>query len=447
MTEKTLFISYSSEDRYTVWPLVDNLEHRLHTRCWIDKEKIKVGEDFVNAIYEGIDNADAVLFMLSDNSIASEWTRKEIDHASETGKRIIPLVIDGKGLRDWASDVFGRIDYVDVNKPEKIDKLVMNLKEWYPNIENTAYLKMSRDYLKDHPKETSYAVRYLSFDDEYSDMRVVSLTGQDVEKIRECVSLASRDRDLNTLVQENHPEVYEKIKPQYDWLKVVKVDDLDKHMIFVNCDVAVFDDGVAKDPKRLKVPVSMTAEEYEELLAWKLEWRGRDLFDLSYSMPYLAQRIISDVKTCRYCQYHDGNISHPFALEIEELEKDAFEILGERELDSIIYDGREDEYSEFFCMVGEWYQTILQIFEKNLIFGVNSSRGCYMIEVADAIAVQNAMKVTRYKEIERKIREEFGGEFGVATFKGWLEGNGISYEFIDGDCPNNGELYYALNQE
>lgn len=392
MTEKTLFISYSSEDRYTVWPLVDNLEHRLHTRCWIDKEKIKVGEDFVNAIYEGIDNADAVLLMLSDNSIASEWTRKEIDHACETGKRIIPLVIDGKGLRDWASDVFGRIDYVDVNKPEKIDKLVMNLKEWYPNIENTAYLKMSRDYLKDHSKETSYAVRYLSFDDEYSDMRVVSLTGQDVEKIRECVSLASRDRDLNTLVQENHPEVYEKIKPQYDWLKVVKVDDLDKHMIFVNCDVAVFDDGVAKDPKRLKVPVSMTAEEYEKLLAWKLEWR-------------------------------------------------------ERELDSIIYDGREDEYSEFFCMVGEWYQTILQIFEKNLIFGVNSSRGCYMIEVADAIAVQYAMKVTCYREIEQKIREAFGGEFGVATFKGWLEGNGISYEFIDGDCPNNGELYYALNQE
>lgn len=392
MTEKTLFISYSSEDRYTVWPLVDNLEHRLHTRCWIDKEKIKVGEDFVNAIYEGIDNADAVLFMLSDNSIASEWTRKEIDHACETGKRIIPLVIDGKGLRDWASDVFGRIDYVDVNKPEKIDKLVMNLKEWYPNIENTAYLKMSRDYRKDHSKETSYAVRYLSFDDEYSDMRVVSLTGQDVEKIRECVSLASRDRDLNTLVQENHPEVYEKIKPQYDWLKVVKVDDLDKHMIFVNCDVAVFDDGVAKDPKRLKVPVSMTAEEYEKLLAWKLEWR-------------------------------------------------------ERELDSIIYDGREDEYSEFFCMVGEWYQTILQIFEKNLIFGVNSSRGCYMIEVADAIAVQYAMKVTCYREIEQKIREAFGGEFGVATFKGWLEGNGISYEFIDGDCPNNGELYYALNQE
>lgn len=392
MTEKTLFISYSSEDRYTVWPLVDNLEHRLHTRCWIDKEKIKVGEDFVNAIYEGIDNADAVLFMLSDNSIASEWTRKEIDHACETGKRIIPLVIDGKGLRDWASDVFGRIDYVDVNKPEKIDKLVMNLKEWYPNIENTAYLKMSRDYRKDHSKETSYAVRYLSFDDEYSDMRVVSLTGQDVEKIRECVSLASRDRDLNTLVQENHPEVYEKIKPQYDWLKVVKVDDLDKHMIFVNCDVAVFDDGVAKDPKRLKVPVSMTAEEYEKLLAWKFEWR-------------------------------------------------------ERELDSIIYDVREDEYSEFFCMVGEWYQTILQIFEKNLIFGVNSSRGCYMIEVADAIAVQYAMKVTCYREIEQKIREAFGGEFGVATFKGWLEGNGISYEFIDGDCPNNGELYYALNQE
>ena len=170
------------------------------------------------------------------------------------------------------------------------------------------------------------------------------------------------------------------------------MDDLDKHMIFVNCDVAVFDDGVAKDPKRLKVPVSMTAEEYEKLLAWKFEWR-------------------------------------------------------ERELDSIIYDVREDEYSEFFCMVGEWYQTILQIFEKNLIFGVNSSRGCYMIEVADAIAVQYAMKVTCYREIEQKIREAFGGEFGVATFKGWLEGNGISYEFIDGDCPNNGELYYALNQE
>lgn len=441
MKKNQIFISYASADKDIVWPFVQKLEGRLHVKCWIDKDKFQVGEDFRKTIYDGIDNCDAVLFMLSDAAIESPYTREEIDYATGKAKRIIPLLIDGKPLRDWALETIGNVYYVDINRPDSVDILIRNLREWYPNIGNEYYLKLAKDYLAEHPKGLSYAVEYWQHIDDWFDIRIISLDMADVEKIRSCAEPKQKDAELIKRIEKKYPEIIKKISHPESLYEIEKIRDYDKDMLFVQCNVAVFENGLGNGPKLMHIPVSMTVEDYEELLAWKLEWRGRDIFDLHKAMPVLSDSIISEVKSCRYLRHTNEGICHPFALEIDELEKDAYDLLGERELELLVYNAKEDEESWYFCVVGEWLETILQIYERHLVFGLNSSEGRYMIEVDDAIAVQEALEATCYRDVGKIFEEKFGGEHGVVIFKGWLEGHNIPYVFTDGDCPEIGNFY------
>ena len=225
MATKPIFISYSRADKETVWPFSDLLADRLHANCWIDKEIIEVGQDFVDSIYKGIDECKAVLFMLSDNSIVSEWTRREIVYAQKLNKRIIPVVIDGRGLRGWALEEFERIDFVDISHTESVNKLIKNLKEWYPNISNEHYLKLAKDYLADHPKELSYAVRY--YDGDYVHMEIISLSMDEVLRIRQCYETESEFGKLDKRIAKQCPDVYHKLKDglRYKWMMIVKIED------------------------------------------------------------------------------------------------------------------------------------------------------------------------------------------------------------------------------
>ena len=443
MATKPIFISYSRADKEIVWPFGDFLANRLHANCWIDKDRIEVGQDFVDSIYKGIDECKAVLFMLSDNSISSEWTRREIVYAQEKNKRIIPVVIDGRDLRGWALDEFGQIDFVDINKSEEVSKLIKNLKEWYPNIGNEHYLKLAKDYLADHPKELRYAVKYeLDADLLYVNLKIVSLSMDEVLKIRQCISMESKIANLDKKLAKHCPDVYSKLKegPAYKWLEVVKIEDIDKEMVFLTCDVAVFEDGMDGAPMKVKVPVSMTHADYEDILAWKLESRPRDVFSLQHDMPLLCDRIVTQIKKCSYL-YRDP-IDRPFAFEIMELEQDAIEILGEREIESVIFDANEDPDCGLpvYACVDEYYQTILQIYERHLYFGVSSSSwDKYTIELPDVRVLQQTIGATCYKDIEKWVKKEFYGEQGCTQFLSWLEEQHLPYllhenEILERDC-------------
>jgi hypothetical protein len=71
--------------------------------CWIpgDWKNIPKGEDWEQEIYRGIEEADAFLFLISPDSVASEMCNKEIAHALENNKRILPVFIadvDNRGI-------------------------------------------------------------------------------------------------------------------------------------------------------------------------------------------------------------------------------------------------------------------------------------------------------------------------------------------------------------
>lgn len=127
---KPIFISYSRIDKNIVFPFVKRIEQELSTTCWIDYEGIESGSQFEEVIVNAIEESKVVLFMLSDNSINSKWTKREVLYAEDEEKRIVPVVVDKKGLRKWFKFHFGNVDYIDINDEGQCDKLLNNLASW-----------------------------------------------------------------------------------------------------------------------------------------------------------------------------------------------------------------------------------------------------------------------------------------------------------------------------
>ena len=127
---KPIFISYSRIDKNIVFPFVKRIEQELNTTCWIDSEGIESGSQFEEVIVNAIEESNVVLFMLSDSSINSKWTKREVLYAEDERKRIVPVVVDKKGLRKWFKFHFGNVDYIDINDEGQCDKLLNNLASW-----------------------------------------------------------------------------------------------------------------------------------------------------------------------------------------------------------------------------------------------------------------------------------------------------------------------------
>jgi WD40 repeat protein len=92
-----LFISYSRDDRTFVERLHAAVE-QSGRNAWLDKFDIEKGEKFWREIEQGIDGANAFVFVISPTSIEKaagekEYCRREIEYAVRQGKRIIPIVL------------------------------------------------------------------------------------------------------------------------------------------------------------------------------------------------------------------------------------------------------------------------------------------------------------------------------------------------------------------
>ena len=96
----SIFISYSRKDINFAEKIVQSLaENNLDT--WVDWKSIPKGEDWQQEIYRGIEGADAFLFLLSPDAVKSEICNKEITHAVENSKRILPILIHDTKTTDF----------------------------------------------------------------------------------------------------------------------------------------------------------------------------------------------------------------------------------------------------------------------------------------------------------------------------------------------------------
>lgn len=85
------FISYARKDREFVRRLYGALEERGR-KAWVDWEGIPPTDKWLATIRAAIDEADAFVFVISPDSVASEVCATELDHAIRQHKRLVPLV-------------------------------------------------------------------------------------------------------------------------------------------------------------------------------------------------------------------------------------------------------------------------------------------------------------------------------------------------------------------
>lgn len=95
-----LFISYSRKDREFADKLVGSLKDH-GKECWIDRRDIPATADYRDEIVTAIAEASNFAFLLSPDSITSQYCANELAHAVDTGKRLIPILcrpVDGQTM-------------------------------------------------------------------------------------------------------------------------------------------------------------------------------------------------------------------------------------------------------------------------------------------------------------------------------------------------------------
>ena len=75
--EKQVFISHSSKDKEEVEKLIPYL-NGAGLPVWFDKYSIHVGDSIVDKVQEGLDEAESVIFWITEHFLDSSWCRYEM---------------------------------------------------------------------------------------------------------------------------------------------------------------------------------------------------------------------------------------------------------------------------------------------------------------------------------------------------------------------------------
>lgn len=91
-TDPYVFVSYSHKDKEVVFEVINDL---MLCACniWYDTG-IHSGEDRSGEIAEHLFNAECVLFMVTENSVNSEYVKDELTFAKTKNKKIYPVYLE-----------------------------------------------------------------------------------------------------------------------------------------------------------------------------------------------------------------------------------------------------------------------------------------------------------------------------------------------------------------
>ena len=91
-----IFVSYARSNKETVLTLLPVLKSH---EVWID-DRLNIGQDWWSEIEREIAACHCVMFMISPQSLISEYCQKELDFARKLGKAIAPIVIEKADIPD-----------------------------------------------------------------------------------------------------------------------------------------------------------------------------------------------------------------------------------------------------------------------------------------------------------------------------------------------------------
>jgi TIR domain/SIR2-like domain len=103
-----IFISHSHRDKEAVDLIAENLASAGHS-IWIDRQQLQPGDSISSKIQEGLERADAIIFVISSNALRSEWVQREfvtvvLQQISKQQQRIIPIRLDECEVPSYLAD-------------------------------------------------------------------------------------------------------------------------------------------------------------------------------------------------------------------------------------------------------------------------------------------------------------------------------------------------------
>lgn len=109
---KDVFICYSRKD-YNIAAYLKRILDEIDVSTFMDVNSLVAGTDFAGAIQRQIVNCKIILFIISENSMISEWAIKEISFAQQIGKTIIPVLVENTRLEGRLMFLLGDIEYIE----------------------------------------------------------------------------------------------------------------------------------------------------------------------------------------------------------------------------------------------------------------------------------------------------------------------------------------------
>ncbi len=116
-----IFISYSSKDSKIAHEIVEKLRKTMLS-CFIAEVDINLTDQWQNKIHDAIYSSKIVLFLITHNTINSDWIKVEAGAAWALNKKIVPMLIDVK--EDHLIDVLRQFQVRYVESSEQIDQVV-----------------------------------------------------------------------------------------------------------------------------------------------------------------------------------------------------------------------------------------------------------------------------------------------------------------------------------
>ncbi|RLD05606.1 MAG: GTP-binding protein [Chloroflexi bacterium] len=119
-----IFMAYSHKDRKKQQLLSSELKKHGYD-VWVDDEKIAFGAEWTNSIEKALQQATALIVLVSENSNVSRWVQQELIYAERLQKPIYPVLTDDANIPLHLAN----IQYLDYRKPNKkaLDNLLFAL--------------------------------------------------------------------------------------------------------------------------------------------------------------------------------------------------------------------------------------------------------------------------------------------------------------------------------
>ncbi len=112
-TPRSVFLSYASQDAVTANTVCQYLESR-GLSCWQAPRDVKPGAPYADAIVLAINDAKAVVLVLSGKAVASDHVAREVERAASKHKQIIALRIDSAALNPGLEYFLSTSQWIDV---------------------------------------------------------------------------------------------------------------------------------------------------------------------------------------------------------------------------------------------------------------------------------------------------------------------------------------------